>query len=118
MIDKTKDHVKASFMYLFSTLEIEERLAAEKLYDDFVFMGDVLDELKKDINEKGVIITTTNGNGFSTTKENPAIKQYNASMRSYLNIIKSLLLIMEKHRSRHEGENSNELMDYIMRRHK
>lgn len=92
---------------IYSSLDKDKLVFAEKLIDQLLFMQETLDQLQKKIKEEGAVIESINGNGFNTYNENPAQKSYNSMIKNYNATIKQLLdLIPEK-------EASDELLDFI-----
>lgn len=68
----------------------EQKELAERLIKRAAFMMATLDALEQDIKDNGPVITSTNGNGFEVTQENPAQKSYNVMIRNYNGVIKAL----------------------------
>lgn len=59
----------------------------EDLVEDYIFLKQLKDKMKKDIKDKGIRIETINGNGFSTSKPNESctnIIKVNAQMLKIL----------------------------------
>lgn len=68
----------------------------EELMERASFMSIILQECETEILDKGVIVEMQQGS-YTITRENPAIKTYNATIKSYQNVISQLLgLIPEK----------------------
>ena len=92
--EKTKEQrIKSEVTKLkkiFSNLDKERMVLALKLIENAAFMTVTLEDLQKQINEEGSIRTGTNGNGFETTQESPALKAYNSVMQRYTPCIKQL----------------------------
>ena len=92
--EKTKEQrIKSEISKLkknYSNLDKERMTLAMKLIENAAFMTITLEDLQKEINEKGSIRTVTNGNGFETIQEAPELKAYNAVMQRYTPCIKQL----------------------------
>lgn len=78
------------FKNIYSQLDDNHKVFAEKLYKELVFMSGNLDELKNNIKENGAILHTVNGNGFEVITENPAQKSYNSMIKNYNLTVKQL----------------------------
>lgn len=92
---------------IYSSLDKDKMVFAEKLIDQLLFMQATLTELQGKIKDEGAVIESTNGNGFTTYNEHPAQKSYNTMIKNYNSTIKQLLdLIPEK-------ASSDELLDFI-----
>lgn len=75
--------------------DLKEQLAAQKktgkfyedLVDDYIFLKELKDKMKKDIEVNGIRLKVTNGNGFQTEKPNESctnIIKVNAQMLKIL----------------------------------
>lgn len=62
----------------------------EYLIDLLVENLEYLRDLKLILKNEGLLVTMTNGNGFETTKENPAFGTYKKCLESINNIAKQL----------------------------
>ena len=93
-VEKTKEQrIKSEISKLkkiFGNLDKERMTLAMKLIENAAFMMVTLEDLQKTINEEGAIRTGTNGNGFETTQESPALKAYNSTMQRFTPCIKQL----------------------------
>lgn len=82
---------KNKFLAFYATLPEQQYELAKKWVEELFFMEKSLKKLQKIIRDEGVIITTTNGNGFKVTAENPAVKSYNTMVRNYNATLKHLV---------------------------
>lgn len=98
----------SKYKKIFKDLDGDKKIFAEKLYTQLAFMDATLKELKEQIETEGAVITGVNGNGFEVTSEHPAQKSYNAIIKNYNTVMKSLIdLLPEKQRE------DDELMSFI-----
>lgn len=92
MVDKEK-LIKQSlnkYKKLYKDIDGNKHKIIEKLYAEAAFIEADLAELKEIINEKCSVCDMINGNGVKVTQEHPAKKSYNATVKNYCAIIKTL----------------------------
>lgn len=98
------------FKRIFKDLEKDKKEIAQRLYEKAAFMDATLEELQEDINQRGSIIETTNGNGFDVEIENPSQKAYNALIKNYNSVMKTLADMIPD-----SGGGSDEFTDFLKR---
>lgn len=105
--EKERKRDLSKYKKIFRFLDNDKKVFAEKLYTQLAFMDCTLKELKERIETEGAVIEYTNGNGFDTISENPAQKSYNAMIKNYNIVLKTLIdLIPEK-------QGDDELIEFI-----
>lgn len=67
---------------------------ALSLLEEAFFCAETLEKLKTEIKEFGVTIPMCQGD-YYITRENPALKSYNTTLKSYQNLINKILEIMD-----------------------
>ena len=70
-------------------LENDSKELATSLLNEIKFMNNTLEELKREINEKGVITDMPQG-AYSIKRSNPALQTYNQLIKNYTSCIKQL----------------------------
>ena len=68
----------------------ENAMIIQTLIDELAFILDTLDKLKKSVQTDGAVIEKQTGNGYKTLCENPALKGYNTTIKSYTSTCKAL----------------------------
>ena len=61
----------------------------KNILNELIFMEETLDSLKKEIQEKGVVVDMCQGK-YSIQRTNPALNQYNTTMKNYTGCLKQL----------------------------
>ena len=59
------------------------------ILNELIFMEETLNSLKKEIQEKGVVVDMCQGK-YSIQRTNPALNQYNTTMKNFTGCIKQL----------------------------
>ena len=59
------------------------------ILNELIFMETTMDSLKKEIQEKGVVVDMCQGK-YSIQRTNPALNQYNTTMKNYTGCLKQL----------------------------
>lgn len=77
------------------TMESDRKELCIGLLDEIKFMNITLMELKKKINDNGVITPMCQGS-YSIDRANPALSQYNSLIKNYSNCIKQLNDLLPK----------------------
>lgn len=67
------------------------------------FMNTTLDQLRKKVEENGVVTQMCQGS-YSIDRENPALRSYNTTIKNYTSIIKQLCELLPE-QSKDVGEN-------------
>lgn len=73
----------------FQNMENDKGILGLKLLEESEFMKTTLDNLKKAINDKGVVTEMCQGK-YSIERANPALSQYNALIKNYQSNLKQL----------------------------
>ena len=69
----------------------EQAPIIKSLIDELIFISNTLDELKRSIEAEGATIEKQTGNGYKTVCENPALKGYNTTIKSFTTTTKALM---------------------------
>lgn len=59
------------------------------ILNELIFMETTMDDLKKEIQDKGVVVDMCQGK-YSIQRTNPALNQYNTTIKNYTNCLKQL----------------------------
>lgn len=98
MADKSKEarikREKNKIKKILSDVPESKIKLNERLIENVAFMGVTLEDLQKQINEEGSVITAKNGNGFDVTQEHPAQKAYVAMMAKYSPAMSQLMSLL------------------------
>lgn len=81
---------KKRLLAIFQKLEKDKLDTAESLIENAAFMTITLKELSKTINEKGCVSEYQNGENQWGTKKSPEVEVYNAMVKNYTMIVKTL----------------------------
>lgn len=71
----------------------EKSKLALSLLDEACFCADTLTKLKEKVEVDGVITVMCQGS-YDITRENPALKSYNTTLKSYQNLVKQIIELM------------------------
>lgn len=85
-------------------LSDDKKTLGYALYDEYLFISDILKDLKEDINKKGVIIDFINGKQ-QLKIVNKSLQFYNKYIKTLINLSDSLIKILPK-------DNANILDDF------
>lgn len=77
-----------------STDNIDLRTLGLSLVSELRFMSSTLESLKKEIAEKGVVTTMSQGK-YSIERSNPAIASYNTMVKNYNSTIKQIYELLK-----------------------
>ena len=88
---------EARLMEFFREMPGEEIEICKGLIENAAFMYVNLQELQKEVLEYGARIETQGGNGFSITKDNPAVKAYTTMISRYNTVIVQLIKFLRKY---------------------
>lgn len=86
---------------------------ASDMFKRLSFMAQTLDDLQKQIEEEGAIVTAVNGNGFEVTSEHPAHKAYTTLIARYNPLCKALDEIISN--GTNEAKEADSLMNFLRR---
>ena len=78
-----------------SGLTRDDQVIPNMLIEEIAFMKVTLDELRKEVNKEGVVTVMCQGE-YDITRENPALKSYNATIQRYNSSLKQLEEILNK----------------------
>ena len=79
----------------FSVKDSIENLPKDKqelcnnILNELIFMENTMNDLKKEIQDKGVVVDMCQGK-YSIQRTNPALNQYNTTIKNYTSCIKQL----------------------------
>lgn len=79
----------------FEKMDNDRTTLGISLLEEAEFMKKTLDDLKKKINDEGVVVSMCQG-AYSIDRANPALSQYNQLIKNYQTCIKSLLDLIPK----------------------
>lgn len=99
-IDKLKE--------IYSKIDGNRRIYAEKMLEQLEFMSETLSELQRQVREDGPITSQISGNGFELVKENPAQASYNQMFKNYNATIKTLTDMLPK-----DDHTKDDLIDFL-----
>lgn len=86
---KTKEIDLNSIKETIDTLDNDKKVLCTSLLNELIFMKITLDDLKKQVNEKGVVTKMCQGK-YDIDRANPALNQYNTLIKNYSSCIKQL----------------------------
>lgn len=93
---------------LFRDVPKEKMKLTEGLIQNAAFMRVTLEELQREVVEKGACIQYTSGNGFETIKDNPAQKAYTTMVSRYTQIISQLQNMLPA-----TSSSNDDLLDFL-----
>lgn len=79
---------------IFKDIPEDKKKLCEGLIENAAFMRCTLNELQKEVVEKGAVIQYTSGNGFESIRDNPAQKAYTTMVARYGNVINQLSALL------------------------
>lgn len=85
------------------TLDNDHKTMCGRLLNELLFMQVTLDELKKEIQERGVVTKMCQGK-YDIERANPALNQYNTLMKNYSGCIKQLNELLPKETTNSEDD--------------
>lgn len=83
----------ADIKKVFENQNDEKSKMALSLLDEAFFVGQTLEDLKNEVRKTGVITEMCQGS-YEITRENPALKSYNVTLKSYQNLIKQIVELL------------------------
>lgn len=92
---KTKKVDLISIKATIDTLENDKKVLCMSLLNEIIFMQTTLDDLKKQVDEKGVVTKMCQGK-YDIERANPALNQYNTLIKNYSSCIKQLNELLPK----------------------
>ena len=104
---KTKEIDLKSIKTTIDTLENDKKVLCMSLLNEIIFMQTTLDDLKKQVDEKGVVTKMCQGK-YDIERANPALNQYNTLIKNYSSCIKQLNELLPK-----EIESNDNFDDFI-----
>lgn len=84
---------------------------ALSLVEEAFFCGETLEKLKDEVEDTGVVTTMCQGD-YYITRENPALRSYNTTLKSYQNLIKQIVELMADVPG---DEDTDELKEFMSR---
>jgi len=103
-ISKSKD-----FSKILEKIPEDKKSIGESLVEELIFMKETLEELKKQIREKGTVELFEQGKQ-NFLRESPALKSYNTTVQRYSMLYRQLCDLAGKTQ---EAEKSNPVYDFI-----
>ncbi len=103
---KTKKVDLISIKDTIDTLENDRKVLCTSLLNEIIFMQNTLDDLKKQVEENGVVTKMCQGK-YDIDRANPALNQYNTLIKNYSSCIKQLNELLPK-----EIENNDDFDDF------
>ena len=100
--------VKAELQNMLAGVDGDKAVQGSLLADNIAFMAGELAALREDIAEKGSVMMVTNGNNITSLNTNPALKAYNAIMKTFLLAITQMQRVMPE-----QTANLRKLIDFI-----
>lgn len=85
------------------TLDNDHKTLCGKLLNELMFMQVTMDDLKKEIQEKGVVTTMCQGK-YDIQRSNPALNQYNTMIKNFTSTIKQLNELLPKETTASEDD--------------
>lgn len=76
--------------FYFSRMKENERAMVQPLIDNAAFMRVVLDELQENIKQNGAVEAYQNGANQKGIKQSAALQAYNAMIKNYAGVVKTL----------------------------
>lgn len=104
---KTKEVELKSIKTTIDTLENDKKVLCTSLLNELIFMQVTLDDLKKQVEEHGVVTKMCQGK-YDIDRANPALNQYNTLIKNYSSCIKQLNELLPK-----EVEVTDNFDDYV-----
>lgn len=80
---------------IFSEINDEKTIPAIALIDEIIYCGELMQKLKKDVEEKGTMIVMQNG-PYPIDRINPALTMYHQTLKSYKTLIKQVTDLLPK----------------------
>ena len=81
------------------------------LIKELKFMKKTMSSLKKEINEKGVVVSMPQGN-YDIERSNPALASYNTMIKNYNSTIKQIYDLLNTTQPNEEDYEKDNLSDY------
>lgn len=105
---KTKEFDLKSLKTTIDTMENDRKVLCTSILNELIFMKVTLDDLKKQIEEHGVVTKMCQGK-YDIDRANPALNQYNTLMKNYSGCIKQLNELLPKEIEK--NDNFDEFID-------
>ncbi len=93
---------------VFSGLDEKRRKTVSKLLDNAAFMGNQLEDLRKEIQKNGVVCEYQNGENQFGTKKSPEVEVYLSMIKNYTQIINNLCAMLPE-----ENAAASALLDFV-----
>ena len=92
---KVKEIDLKSLKKTFEEMDSDKGRLGLTLLDETIFMKMTLDELKKNVQDNGVVTKMCQGK-YDIERANPALNQYNSLIKNYQNSIKQINELLPK----------------------
>ncbi len=106
---KKSKKLPKEFRDILEKVPEDRKAIAKNIMDELIFMQDVLQNLKENIREHGVVDDFQNGKQHFL-KESPAVKSYNTTVQRYGGLYKQLENMLPKEERK---DASAALLDFI-----
>nr|DAL77556.1 MAG TPA: hypothetical protein [Caudoviricetes sp.] len=93
---------------VFAGLDEKRRKTVSKLLDNAAFMGNQLEDLRKEIQKNGVVCEYQNGENQFGTKKSPEVEVYLSMIKNYTQIINNLCAMLPE-----ENAAASALLDFV-----
>ncbi|WP_110955744.1 hypothetical protein [Anaerosinus massiliensis] len=81
---------------IFTKIDVKAKKAVQSLIENAAFMAVTLQDLQRDINEKGAVSEYKNGENQWGTKKSPEVEIYNTMVKNHAAIIKQLTELLPR----------------------
>jgi len=102
-LKKIEEFDLISLKETIDTLDNDHKTLCGKLLNELMFMQVTMDDLKKEIQEKGVVTTMCQGK-YDIQRSNPALNQYNTMIKNFTSTIKQLNELLPKETTASEDD--------------
>lgn len=93
---------------LFASADENRQSVMQSLIENAAFMAVTLEDLQRDITEKGAVSTYKNGENQYGTKKSPEVEIYNTMIKNHAAVLKQLSDMLPD-----DGKKDNELLSYL-----
>ena len=105
---KMKEIDLKSIEETIDTLDNDTKVLCSGLLNELIFMQTTLDDLKKEVMDRGVVTKMCQGK-YDIDRANPALNQYNTLIKNYSSCIKQLNDLLPKNNEQDEGFEDDDL---------
>lgn len=100
---------KKKIKRLLKEIPEDLRPVANRMITELFFMFDILDSLKKRVDEEGTIVKFVNGSQIML-RQNPALKAYNETMPKFNKLLKDFISLLPNSEN---FEEADELIGFV-----